>query len=288
MQKTSLVICAVVLLSQQAAAQTHTCRISEAPRNISVDVRETSGLTVGRRNPNVLWTHNDSGNQPEIFAITPDGTVRARVRIEGATLTDWEDIEAGKCGSDDCLYIADIGDNAGARKTVRVYEVVEPLVPAGTARVARMLEASYQDGPQDAEAIFRLAPTNDIYVVTKGRQKSVKVYRWSAAGANGRGLLQLVREIAPRAKDERDRVTAASASPSGKLVAIRTYRTLWVYRAADLLGSGAPLVTYSLAPVNEKQGEALTLDDQGRIWLSSEAEDPRDRPTLAQLTCTLP
>ena len=101
-----------ILLSASAGfAQESTCSISEQPRDISTDVRETSGLAVGRRNPNILWTHNDSGNRPEIFAITPDGKVHARVAIEGAGLTDWEDIDIGSCGSDSCLYIADIGDN---------------------------------------------------------------------------------------------------------------------------------------------------------------------------------
>lgn len=286
MQKLWMTIMCIVGGVMPAAAQ-NTCKISEAPREISTDVRETSGLTVGRRNPNLLWTHNDSGNRPEIFAITPDGKVRARVLIEGAALTDWEDIEAGACGSDHCLYIGDIGDNAGSRKTIRIYEIVEPLVPAGSARVARTIEASYADGPQDAEAFFRL-PSGDVYVVTKGRQKAVKVYRLSVGGANGRGSLQLVRELAPKARDEMDRVTAATTSPDGKLVAIRSYRTLWIYRTSDLLGSGAPIVTYPLAALREKQGESLTLDDHGRVWLSSEAENPRDKPTLAQLKCALP
>jgi hypothetical protein len=276
----------VLACASEGFAQEQQCAVSAAPRAISTDVRETSGLAVGRRNPNVLWTHNDSGNRPEIFAITPDGAVRARVAIEGATLTDWEDLDIGKCGSDSCIYIADIGDNAGQRRTIRIYEVVEPLVPAGSARVARTWEASYSDGPQDAEAFFRL-PSGEIYVVTKGRQKSVKVYLLSQAGTNGRGVLQLVREILPRAKDERDRVTAATSSPSGQFVAIRTYRTLYIYRTTDLLANGAPRVTHSLAGLAEKQGEALTLDDQGRIWLSSEAENPRDKPTLAQLTCKI-
>lgn len=286
MQKLFIPFVCVVAAAMPAAAQS-TCSISEAPREISTDVRETSGLTVGRRNPNMLWTHNDSGNRPEIFAITPDGKVRSRVLIEGAALTDWEDMEAGACGSDHCLYIGDIGDNAGTRKTVRIYEVVEPLIPAGRARVARMFEATYADGAQDAESFFRL-PSGDIYVVTKGRQKAVKLYRWSVSGANGRGSLQLVRELAPKATNELDRVTAATTSPNGELVAIRSYRTLWIYRTADLLGSGAPVITYPLAGLREKQGEALTLDNKGRIWLSSEAENPRDKPTLAQLNCKLP
>src|SRR5688572_17372879 len=86
-----------------ASAQESTCRITEQPREISTDVRETSGVAVGRRYPNVLWTHNDSGNGPEHLASTPDGRVRARVAIQGAALTDSEDIGIGPCGAGSCL-----------------------------------------------------------------------------------------------------------------------------------------------------------------------------------------
>jgi hypothetical protein len=71
-------------------------------------------------------------------------------------------------------------------------------------------------------------------------------------------------------------------------VAIRTYRTLTLFRTAELLSAtGAPAHTFSLTPLAEKQGESVALGDDGTLWLSSEAEDVRDLPTLARLKCTL-
>src|SRR4051794_4913940 len=32
-------------------------------------ITEASGIVASRMNPNVLWTHNDSGHNPEIFPI---------------------------------------------------------------------------------------------------------------------------------------------------------------------------------------------------------------------------
>jgi hypothetical protein len=262
------------------------CSVAQAAFAIANDVRETSGLAPGIKHQGILWTHNDSGGETEIYGLGLDGTLRTRVRIQNATLLDWEDIEGGRCGTDTCLYIADIGDNFGVRPFITIYELSEPAPGATEVSVARVINASYPDGPQDAEAMFRL-PSGDIYIVTKGRQQAVKLFRLSSGGTNERAALQLIRELLPKAVDERDRVTAATASPNGEWVAFRTYRTLYLYRTPELLSQGAPYITYSLAPLREKQGEALTLADDGQLWLSSEAENPKDRPTLLRLACPL-
>ena len=274
-------------VAQAVSPVAGTCSVASATRALSADVRETSGLARGRTNPDVLWTHNDSGNQPEIYALGEDGTVRARVAVSGVVFTDWEDLEAGSCTAGHCLYIADIGDNAGRRSHISIYELTEPALSATTVAASRVIEARYADGPQDAEALFRL-PSGEFYIVTKGRQKSIKLYRLSMAGANGRGTLQLVREIAPQPSAEPDRVTAATMSPNGEWVAIRTYANLYLYRTADLLqDGGVPAVTYSLLPLAEKQGESITLADDGTLWMTSEAERKKDLPTMASLKCTL-
>lgn len=270
----------------QSAPSNAQCTVAAAGREISEEIRETSGLARGRVNPDVLWTHNDSGNETELFAIGVDGALRARVPVANVKLSDWEDIEAGACGENNCLYLADIGDNAGRRARITIHEVVEPELSAQSAMVTRSIVARYADGPQDAEALFRL-PNGDFHIITKGRQQSIKLYRLVAAGANGEGTLQLVRELLPKPGNERDRVTAATTSPDGNWVAFRTYAMLYLYRTADLLGAGAPYLTYSLAPLAEKQGESVVLDNDGSIWLTSEAEQKADRPTIAGLKCTL-
>ncbi|HET9438594.1 MAG TPA: hypothetical protein VFO52_00400 [Longimicrobiales bacterium] len=274
-------------LTGQSGAPSATCSVAVSSRPLSTDVRETSGLVRGRTAGTVLWTHNDSANPPVLFAIGADGSVKARIPVEQVRFHDWEDIEAGSCGNANCLYLADIGDNAGQRSHVTIYEVVEPALSARNVRPTRTITARYSDGPQDAEAMFRLS-SGELYIVTKGRQKSIKLYRLTAGGAGGQGTFQLVRELASQPRSQLDRVTAASASPDGKWVAIRSYAKLFLYATTELLNNGAPALTYSLAPLKEKQGESVALDNDGTVWLTSEAERKRDTPTIASLKCSLP
>ncbi len=289
MNRILLTIIALALVWVPASAQTtamQTCTIATATKPIPTEVRETSGLARGRTNPDVFWTHNDSGNETELFALSTDGTLAARVTIEGAKLSDWEDIEAGPCGDANCLYLADTGDNAERRARITIHEVIEPKLPATTARINRSIVARYSDGPQDAEALFRL-PDGELFIVSKGRRKPIAVYQLRNGGANGEATLERVRELFPAPTDERDRVSAATASPNGEWVAIRTYRTLYIFGTQQLLNGGEAAITFSLEPLAEKQGEAVALDDDGKVWLTSEAEQKKDQPTMASLQCTL-
>src|SRR5205814_507832 len=94
-------------------------------------VRESSGVAVSRDHPGLLWTHNDSGDGPFIYAINISGDVLGVYRVEGAQAEDWEEIALAPClaGHNTCLYIGDIGDNREKRKSVRLYAVSEPRPP---------------------------------------------------------------------------------------------------------------------------------------------------------------
>src|SRR5262245_45881211 len=98
------------------------CRIASGLSRLP-DLPEASGLAASRRNPGVLWTHNDSGD-PFVFAITSTGGVKGRVRVTGAQVWDWEDIAVGPCPKGTCLYIADIGDNDRRRRSVTIYRTL--------------------------------------------------------------------------------------------------------------------------------------------------------------------
>src|SRR3954464_7281661 len=54
--------------------------------------KEASGLAPSHRMPGVLWTHNDSGGDPVLFAVNSDGSLRGRLRVDGVSNLDWEDI----------------------------------------------------------------------------------------------------------------------------------------------------------------------------------------------------
>src|SRR4051812_10257733 len=48
----------------------------------SAEIDESSGLTASRCNPNIFWTHNDSGDKAFIFAINPKGEKLATFRVK--------------------------------------------------------------------------------------------------------------------------------------------------------------------------------------------------------------
>ncbi len=271
-----------------SAAGAAACRVADAGRPLPKDAMESRGLARSRRDPALFWTHNDAGNQPDLFAVDSRGTLAGRVRVEGAALEDWEDLAAGPCAGGDCLFVGDIGDNDAARGSITVYRVEEPSPDAPASAPAAALRARYPGGPRDAEALFVIGER--LYIVTKGRTGPIELYRYPADAQPGETVtLEKRRDLMPAPRTSDDRVTAAAASPDGRWVGIRTYRTLHLYPAAALTGEGelAAPVTMDLRPLKEAKGEGMAIADDGTVWLSSEAAK-KSPPRWARLECTLP
>src|SRR3954451_10421792 len=100
-------------------------RVHTTGRVAADGATELSGLVASPAQRGVLWTHNDSGDAPRLFALRSDGSAIATVAVRGAQAVDWEDLAAGPDGS---LLVGDIGDNDAARDSVTVYRVPEPQV----------------------------------------------------------------------------------------------------------------------------------------------------------------
>lgn len=264
-----------------------TCRTIDAASALPAQARETSGLALSADGM-ALWTHNDQGNDPFLYAAGHYGELRSTVAVTGTAPVDWEDIEAAPCASGRCLYIADIGDNDAARERITIYEITEPALDDDRA-AARAMSARYPDGPRNAEAMFML-PGGDVYIVTKGDDSPPALYRFPATlRAEPDVVLERVRGPLTQPQHRRDYITGASATPDGRWVAIRTYGALHIYPAADLLsGAGTEPITVDLTMLAEVQGEGVAIDDDGTVWLSSEADGGGVAPRLARLRCILP
>jgi hypothetical protein len=267
-----------------------TCRVEARGVELASQVRESSGLAASQRHPGIFWTHGDSGGEPEIYAVRADGSLAGTVRVTGATNTDWEDIARGPCpGGGDCLYVADTGDNRRKRKVVTIWRVPEPGPSAAATAPATRLDATYPEGPRDTEALFVL-PDGAAYVISKGDKVPIDLFRWPAASSSGvSGVMERIREVAPRPEQSGDRVTGASASPDGKWVAVRSLGSLMIFRTADLLRpGGGPYTTADLATLGEPQGEGVSLGSHGQVVLSSEGSGKRIPGMLSRLVCDLP
>lgn len=267
------------------------CVVLNKEATLPEELKESSGLAESRVRPGVYWTHNDSGHGSDLFAVTPGGQLVDRVTVLGATNRDWEDIASGRCpeGTGNCLYIADTGDNGqgGGKRTLRLAVIDEP--PAGaTTATAREYTARLPGKRTDIEAVA-LLPDGRVYLVSKGIDDEVDLYRWPTPLVIGtEATLERVRRLAPRAQELGDRVTGASASPDGRWVAVRTYAALAFYRTADLLGSAGPVSQFDLTPLGESQGEAVSLANSGAVLLTSEGTGRHLPGSIARLRCTLP
>lgn len=279
----TLVIVPAILLSacetkgpQVAVADAPMCRVAQEPTLLPTDLPESSGVAVSRTHPDVIWTHNDSGSQPELFALTGRGELIAAVHPAGGEMEDWEDLALAACGAGDCLYIGDIGDNNAERSEITVYRILEPAPGQDSAAVSQAFTMRYPDGPQDSEGLFVL-PGEQLHIVTKGGHGSIGIYRYPGSLADARGTaealeMELVRSLSNGVVPISDRVTGAAASADGKWVALRTYTTAMLYSADELLGSGpAPSpATIDLRMLSEAQGEAVAFGPEGSLVLTSE------------------
>ena len=210
-------------------------------RITSKEIREPSGLVKSRIHPGVFWTHNDSGDAPQIFAITPRGDVIAKFAVAGARHRDWEDIATDDAGH---LYLADFGNNGNARRDLVVYRVPEPnpFAGGGTIRADLALPFRYADQeafPQwgrwnfDAEALFWM--DGALYLFTKHRSdQGTQLYRLPIEPGSEEAVLEPLEHFDliegwPRPFDPMGNVTGADLHSDGHLLALLSYRSLYLF-----------------------------------------------------------
>lgn len=240
---------------------------------------ESSGVAPSTLVRGVYWTHNDSGDRPYLYATDSTGRDLGAVRIGGAETTDWEDLAAGDCVvvPGPCLYVGDIGDNRGRRRSIVIYRLREPAPPRGpadTLRVVPLLDSIvlvYPDRAHDAEALA-VTRAGELLVITKERAGPAVLFRASGARGNGARLLRRVGALAMRTGLVTGRVvTGATLAPDEGLLAVRTYVSIHLFRLA---GDSAPVPLTGASgmsiPVVEAQGEAVAFDGPDRLVLTSE------------------
>lgn len=252
------------------------CVVANGPAMLP-EIPESSGLAVSRRHPGVLWSHNDSGSAAVLFALDAAGTARGSVRVPIRT-RDWEDISAARCPSGDCLYIADIGDNRAVRRRIQIYRVPEPVPGDAETAPPEVFNATYADGPHNAEAMFVIGA--DLFIITRDRTGGV--YRSSVTLSGSRELtFQRVGQLGLAA------VTDAEASRDEKSVVVRTSHEAVLYRTADLIrGGNVPYLRIPIDGLKEAQGEGVALDGS-MLYLSSEGRPWSRAGRIVSLRCNL-
>lgn len=257
-------------------------RIADLPHSLG----EASGLAVSRRDPGVIWAHNDSEGSATLYALDRSGHMLAEIALPGAgPQFDWEDIAAGPCPDGVCLYIADIGDNLHDRDDRAILRLAEPAFEASSAAGLERFPIRYPDGPLDAEALF-VTPDTSVFIITKGRRQGISLYRYPPPlRPDERVTLEHVQQLSEGVAQVPDLVTAADASIDGARVAVRTYSYLTLFRfdGDTLVPSFEP--GFDLTMLAEPQGEAVAFAGGDTLLLATEAGPVRSQPFLSAVRC---
>ena len=270
---------------------------------------EASGLAMSALTPNVLWSHNDSGSEADVFALRVDGTLLGRLQLPRATV-DLEDIDGATCPhrSGYCLWVGDIGDNQKERDTLRIWVVSEPptsvpfdpilLTMSQIPQLAFPIDFRLEGGAADLEALVVDQQGQKIWLLEKREQGSSRVWgldleaegflervrSWSREGIEWSEQILLARLItqfnAPGLEVPLGRmITAADLSPDGMRLLLRVYTGIFEYRFTtpyhfEELGDLVPK-RIAWGPLNEPQGEAVSYGWMGEgVWSLSEHPDP--------------
>jgi hypothetical protein len=264
---------------------------------------EISGLVRSRWQENVWWVHNDSGDDPRLFAIDSTGAVHVApwhtgdyaahagadssdkplwpgVRLGAAAHIDYEDLAV----DDSTLYLGDIGNNGNARRDLGIYVIPEPFYYDRRSRPITYLSIAYPDQETfpaqewhfDAEALF--VHRDSLYLLTKHRKgqqintpaAGTKLYRLDTEHPHRVNVLTKIdthSSIPPP--------TAAALSPSGDRLAVTSYGAVWVFPRPD---DGDQWLSteprrIQLSEDRSEQVEAVTWDDPHTLRLANEQRD---------------
>ncbi len=204
----------VFLYSQQfSLAQSNPPKKVKLPDSLV----EVSGLYYA--NADSLWWHNDSGDAARLFLTNGRGELLEEIHLPFRN-KDWEDITADDRGN---IYIGDFGNNANARKDLRIY-IFNPR-----NQLLDSILFSYPDQtdfpPSAAQAGFDMEGffwfQDSLHLFSKNRLRAGNGYtrhytlpaRAGVYVAALRDSIQLPKRV----------VTAAAISPDGQTVALLSY-----------------------------------------------------------------
>jgi hypothetical protein len=253
----------------------------------STAIVEPSGLAASRVTPGVLYVHNE--DTPAVVAIsTADASTKGTFTVANVTPADWEDVATGPCPAGSCIYMGDIGRSSAnfptPPSTFAVYRMQEPDIGAGQTSgslTAEKFPFQYPDTPKDAESIMVHPSTGDIYVITKSSTGLSKVYKFPQplpAPGTMSTLVFVSNLQLPTSTDVNfSYATAAAIHPCANRFLLRTYRTVYEFRAAP---GGAFETAFAATPVAltdtaEGQGEAIEYAADGSAYFTmSESPSP--------------
>jgi len=251
-------------------------------------LNEASGLAMSHHYTNVLWSHNDSGDESRLYAMSTQGKHLGIFQLRDIEVIDCEDMTIGPGPITDTsfIYLGDIGDNKARRNVKTIYRLKEPVIPDNSKDIHWIdhfdcITFQYPDGSRDAETLLLDPKTRDLYVVSK-REKQVGIYRLSYPQFTA--SINMAEKVATIPLSW---VVGGDLSPDGNELLIKTEGTVYYWKKNDQ----ADFVTFFSSPnlvsvpyTRELQGEAICWFRQSMGYFTVSEEPWRFENNDAHVT----
>ncbi|AZB01463.1 hypothetical protein EG359_18440 [Chryseobacterium joostei] len=138
-------------------------------------LKEVSGITLSK-DKKTMWVIEDRGNKNAIYGLSDKGEMLAKVPVENAENTDWEDIISDAQGN---IYIGDFGNNDNNRRDLAILKTDLKDAAQKTTKVVQTTKFHYEGQTEfppkksnllyDCEAFVEM--DGNFYLFTKNRSK---------------------------------------------------------------------------------------------------------------------
>lgn len=224
--------------------------------NLPSQVIESSGLFYWK---DLLWTHNDSGGEAALYALDPsNGQLVRKVHVAGASNVDWEDITIDK----EHVYIADIGNNNGNRRNLKIYkfpvaDLEKDTVHAVSIMFAYPDQVDFSSRPNkndyDAEALVSIG--DSLYIFSKNWE-SARCRIYALPKSEGEQSARLLHEFFTNGM-----ITGADFQAKDSVVILCGYNIalqpfvwiLWDFNGADIWSGNKRRINLNL-PFHQVEG----------------------------------
>jgi len=269
---------------------------------------ESSGLAASNLHAGVLWSINDSGSEPAVFAMDLSGRDLGMWPVDIDRAVDWESMDAFMWQGKSYLIIGDTGDNFRWRPHVHLLVVEEPdnLESAGQAiPVAWQLRYTYPDGYRDSEALAVDAASGSVYVLSK-RHHPPELFRLPLQ-ADAQVVAELVQTLEDFPRPLEEEVVQDDGQPyrhtpggmdlaNGRLL-ISTYKHAYLYNLDAInepplrvkMPSVGQREALSFAParddvayVSRERRKGVGVADLFKIEIALDPAGPAAEPACAQ------
>lgn len=238
------------------------------------EVRETSGLFFHNGK---LWTHNDSGGKPILYALdTVTFEVIQKITLTNAKNKDWEDV----CTDGKTVFVGDFGNNKGSRKKLRIFTLSLSSIPEEGDTILTVDSIKFRFADQtnfekrkhqhdfDCEAMF--ATDDYLYLFSKGWDTgTTRLYRLSKTP--GDQVAEVVNGF-----DSQGLITGADYDRENQVLALVGYvKNLWkpfMYLIFDFDEAGQKLShrRFEMPQLTGAQTEGICFFEEGLCFISAE------------------